>query len=160
MHFCPSSSLEPIGISRPRLILSSVTCLVAVKRPISMSRYRIRVTDERESPIPIDHLLQQTPPRHNASGRDMGTLHLGVAYKYVGRHSSAAGIEPHRSVDLGTMHGMPLILRLPPHGVGRPRTTGQPRGTNTRWPEIFFDAAGQLLKTRSSSRRLIPVCLS
>ena len=108
----------------------------------------------------IDYLLQQTPPRHNASGRDMGILHLGVAYKYVRRHPSPAGIGPHRSVVLGTMHGMPLILRLPPHGVGRPRTTGQPRGTNTRRPKIFFDAAGQLLKTRSSSRRLIPVCLS
>ena len=42
-----------------------------------------------------------------------------------------------------TMHGMPLILRLPPYGVGRPRTTGQSRGTNTRWPEISFDAAGR-----------------
>ena len=65
----------------------------------------------------IDYLLRQTPPRNNASGRDMGTLHLGVAYKYVRRHPSPAGIGPHRSVVLGTMHGMPLILRLPPYGV-------------------------------------------
>ena len=89
----------------------------------------------------IDYLLRQTPPRNNASGRDMGTLHLGVAYKYVRRHPSPAGIGPHRSVALGTMRGMPLIPRLPPHGVGRPRTTGQPRGPNTRWLEISFDAS-------------------
>ena len=66
---------------------------------------------------------------------------FGFSYKYVRRHPSPAGIGPHRSVVLGTMHGMPLILRLPPHGVGRPRTTGQPRGTNTRWLEISFDAS-------------------
>ena len=94
----------------------------------------------------IDHLLRQTPPRHNASGRDMGILHLGVAYKYVRRHPSPAGIGPHRSVVLGTMHGMPLIYRLPPHGVGLTQAV-----TNTRWLEISFDAAGQLLKTKSSS---------
>ena len=72
----------------------------------------------------IDHLLQQTPPRHNASGRDMGILHLGVVYKYVRRHPSPAGIGPHRSVVLGTMHGMPLILRLPPYGVVAPASRG------------------------------------
>ena len=84
----------------------------------------------------IDHLLRQTPPRHNASGRDMGILHLGVACKYVRRHPSPAGIGPHRSVVLGTMHGMPLIYRLPPHGVGLTQAV-----TNTRWPEISFDAS-------------------
>ena len=117
--------------------------------------------DERESPMRIDYLLQQTPPRHNASGRDMGILHLGVAYKYVRRHPSPAGIGPHRSVVLGTMHGMPLILRLPPHGVGRPRTTGQPRGTNTRWPEITFDASWSAFEDKIFlTRRLMPICLS
>ena len=103
----------------------------------------------------IDYLLRQTPPRNNASGRDMGTLHLGVAYKYVRRHPSPAGIGPHRSVALGTMRGMPLISRLPPHGVGLTQA-----GSNTRWLEITFDEAGQLSKTRSFSRRLMPICLS
>ena len=82
----------------------------------------------------IDYLLRQTPPRNNASGRDMGILHLGVAYKYVRRHPSPAGIGPHRSVVLGTMRGMPLISRLPPHGLGLTQA-----GSNTRWLEITFE---------------------
>ena len=60
---------------------------------------------------------------------DMAIFHCQMALRGVAQCAPAAGIEPHRSVDLGTMHGMLGFLRLPPHRVGRSRS---PRSSHAR----------------------------